>query len=90
MIRLLSRQCTATCFPSFQYSSGETEMTVICQNGQWLPEYGNEIQDCESVCNPPCENGGKCIGNNQCQCGENFRGTPCEHGMHLKLCLIFK
>ncbi len=32
----------------------------------------------ESICIPPCQNGGDCIGNNLCKCADGFTGNICQ------------
>lgn len=32
-----------------------------------------------AYCNPPCRNGGKCLGPNLCQCTKDFRGNLCQY-----------
>ena len=33
------------------------------------------------VCDPPCSNGGNCIGPDTCQCPDDREGTYCEQRM---------
>ena len=42
-----------------------------------------------ATCDPVCENGGKCLADNQCQCGEDFRGPQCQFGKLLLFSTIF-
>lgn len=37
-----------------------------------------------AICNPPCENDGKCTEPNTCKCPENFEGNRCEKGTEKK------
>lgn len=39
-------------------------------------------------CNPPCQNGAVCFGQNQCQCLRGYEGIRCEHD--IDECLNFK
>lgn len=34
-----------------------------------------------AVCNPPCENGGRCTSPGRCECTSNYRGSRCQDGM---------
>jgi hypothetical protein len=44
------------------------------------PQQGWHGDNCElSLCNPPCQNGGKCTNVNQCDCtGTNYSGPQCD------------
>lgn len=33
-----------------------------------------------AICEPPCLNGGNCVGYNTCQCTKDFRGAKCQWG----------
>jgi len=37
------------------------------------------VPDCRPVCDPPCLNGGNCIGYQKCQCPTDFRGPTCQY-----------
>ena len=41
-----------------------------------------------AVCNPPCENGGRCTSPGRCECTSNYRGPQCQDGMRLSLSIL--
>ena len=75
------RECSAKCHQGSQFPSEITEIRIVCRNGQWQSEGGDTLQDCEPTCQPACQNGGACVGHNQCECGQNFKGKQCQYGL---------
>lgn len=37
------------------------------------------------TCNPPCKNGGVCIGKNKCHCSPGYKGVACQNGENIGL-----
>ena len=75
------RECSAKCHQGSQFPSEVTEVRIVCRDGQWQSEEGGTLQDCEPTCQPACQNGGACVGHNQCECGQNFKGKQCQYGL---------
>ncbi|GAB6030548.1 hypothetical protein CHUAL_007413 [Chamberlinius hualienensis] len=71
--------CTADCLSGFKFPDGTSTKKLTCAtyDGIWSPEA--RFQDCEPICDPPCENGGHCFGNNRCVCAPGFRGDYCQY-----------
>jgi len=36
----------------------------------------------KDTCNPPCQNGGTCVGNNTCACSSGYTGSICTVRMY--------
>ncbi|VVC41699.1 Hypothetical protein CINCED_3A025143 [Cinara cedri] len=76
-----SEACTISCIDGYQFPDSSNVANVFCKNGVWTPgkvEWST-IPDCKPICNPPCLNGGNCIGNQKCQCPIDFRGPKCQY-----------
>ena len=59
----------------------EHEVPFICdeESGQWItPEKIDMSIGCQHICKEKCHNGGKCIGNDKCECPKGFDGERCE------------
>ena len=55
-------------------------MLLLCRN-DFAYEYFLD------QCNPPCQNGGQCIGPGQCQCPTGYVGPQCQEGVCLPSCM---
>ena len=42
-----TRECTATCLPSFQFPGGGTQVKISCDDGDWRPDTGDTVLDCQ-------------------------------------------
>ncbi|XP_060562740.1 platelet endothelial aggregation receptor 1-like [Ruditapes philippinarum] len=73
--------CTASCDAGYQFPSGMTSDKRECDQifGEWFDPPGKNISDCNPVCKPDCQNGGKCILPNTCNCPGGFMGKQCQH-----------
>ena len=58
-------ECSVRCLSGHAFTDGTTEAELSCHHGVWDP-----VEDCKPVCDPPCQNGGRCLSENQCLCGE--------------------
>ena len=58
-------ECSVRCLPGHSFPNGTTESELLCHHGVWDP-----VEDCDPVCEPACQNGGRCLSDNQCLCGE--------------------
>ena len=58
-------ECSVRCLSGHAFTDGTTEAELSCHHGVWDP-----VEDCNPVCDPPCQNGGRCLSENQCLCGE--------------------
>ena len=45
---------------------------------------------CIAICNPGCENGGKCLAHNKCLCPRGFRGMRCQYCKCFLFNLMYK
>ncbi|XP_046440028.1 neurogenic locus notch homolog protein 1-like [Daphnia pulex] len=77
-------ECISTCNKGFAFASGNTELKWTCDSGRWVhcqQQTGKfpKVPDCLSACDPPCENGGRCLANNVCECPQGFRGPQCNY-----------
>lgn len=36
-----------------------------------------------AICSPSCQNGGKCLSHNVCQCGKEYRGKQCQYNVEV-------
>lgn len=36
-----------------------------------------------ATCSPQCENGGKCLSYNTCECAKDFRGKQCQYNVEI-------
>ncbi|XP_073969601.1 hemolectin isoform X3 [Rhodnius prolixus] len=73
--------CSITCANNHQFPDGSTTVELYCKEGEWVP-YRNDwtsVPDCQASCDPPCQNGGKCLSFNTCQCPQEFRGPQCQY-----------
>jgi len=73
--------CTISCVDGYQFPDSSSVTNVFCKNGSWIPgkvEWST-VPDCKPVCDPPCLNGGNCIGHRKCQCPTEFRGPACQY-----------
>lgn len=76
-----SDACTINCMDGYQFPDSSNVANVFCKNGSWVPgkvEWST-VPDCRPVCDPPCLNGGNCIGYKKCQCPTDFRGPTCQY-----------
>lgn len=76
--------CLLTCNNGFEFPSGSKEIKMVCVSGYWtlcqqLTGKFQKVPDCQPVCDPPCENGGRCLLNNVCECPQGFRGPQCNY-----------
>ncbi|CAG4913028.1 unnamed protein product [Colias eurytheme] len=73
--------CTIQCLAHHKFLDGTTVANMRCVNGHWEPTRADltSIPDCEPECSPPCGNGGRCIGFNNCFCTEAWRGPQCQY-----------
>ncbi|XP_068215535.1 LOW QUALITY PROTEIN: uncharacterized protein [Palaemon carinicauda] len=81
MLRFSDTSQTASCRKGYTFVGGEASLTINCTNGEWvLPEpYQNMTEvTCEAVCDPPCNNSGKCIEPGVCRCPESHAGDRCQ------------
>ncbi|XP_076369994.1 hemocytin-like isoform X2 [Tachypleus tridentatus] len=71
--------CEANCKDGYTFPDGSLRMTLSCnqRTGQWLPEHN--FPDCEPQCDPPCQNGGRCVASNRCLCLPEYRGQLCQY-----------
>ncbi|XP_046440026.1 uncharacterized protein LOC124191084 isoform X2 [Daphnia pulex] len=79
-----STACTSTCNIGFTFPGGSKEIQMVCDSGNWVqlqqPQGTvQKVADCQPVCDPVCENGGRCLPNNVCLCPEEFRGPQCKY-----------
>ena len=58
-------ECSVRCLPGHAFPDETTESELLCHHGVWDP-----VEDCDPVCEPACQNGGRCLSDNQCLCGE--------------------
>ncbi|XP_054713671.1 uncharacterized protein LOC129223130 [Uloborus diversus] len=71
--------CKGSCRSGYIFPDGFSELSTQCvrRTGEWTPYVS--FPDCEPICNPGCENGGKCLGHNSCLCPRGFRGERCQY-----------
>ncbi|KAG8186759.1 hypothetical protein JTE90_010656 [Oedothorax gibbosus] len=71
--------CTGYCMSGYIFQDGFSELNIQCvkATGRWAPSIG--FPDCEAICSPECQNGGRCLGHNNCLCTREFRGSRCEY-----------
>ncbi|XP_050689962.1 von Willebrand factor D and EGF domain-containing protein-like [Eriocheir sinensis] len=72
------------CQEGHVFKIGKTIAFVTCKEGVWdLPDGvlgpAGEVVCVESQCDPPCQNGGKCLEEKVCDCPYKFWGGHCEH-----------
>lgn len=62
-------------------------VNIVCKDGQWVPSRKElaVIPDCIPVCKPACQNGGRCISYNRCECPGDFRGPQCQYSKYIEL-----
>lgn len=64
-----------TCQTGYSLTSGNSSFNITCSNGTWG---GLDIEEsCDPICEPRCENEGKCVAPDICQCNEAFSGDRC-------------
>ncbi|XP_055854171.1 hemocytin [Episyrphus balteatus] len=85
-----NNNCNVECMKGYQFPDGTGITNLECLDGEWHhPKSGNpKAPDCQPICNPQCENGGKCISINMCQCKANHRGPQCQYD--LQVCNVTK
>ncbi|KAF2367676.1 EGF-like domain [Trinorchestia longiramus] len=71
------------CDEGYFFSSGLSEMSAVCENGNWaFPAQGDNVgvtPQCLEGCTIPCQNGGKCTGFDTCLCVAEYEGDYCEN-----------
>ncbi|CAB3386136.1 Hypothetical predicted protein [Cloeon dipterum] len=78
-----ANQCRVKCMSGYRLPHIASDVTTThCQGGIWKPKVAEwqTIPDCEPICEPACQNDGKCVSHNFCQCPKNFRGRQCQFG----------
>nr|XP_014086275.2 hemocytin [Bactrocera oleae] len=75
--------CNAECMSGFQYPDGSSIANLECVDGVWFHKQTNSVKppDCAPICEPACQNGGKCISFNMCQCTQQYRGDYCQYSV---------
>ncbi|XP_055299432.1 fibrillin-1-like [Sitodiplosis mosellana] len=73
--------CKVTCASGYALPDNSTEMDLICDQGHWksMNLKQNFFPICKPVCDPPCQNGGKCNYPNYCSCPSGFKGHQCQN-----------
>lgn len=73
--------CRATCNNGYTFPEGFLELTSQCthRTGEWNPM--TNFPDCEPVCHPECQHGGRCLGHNRCLCPREYRGSSCQYSV---------
>ncbi|KAK7086805.1 hypothetical protein SK128_004095, partial [Halocaridina rubra] len=69
-----------TCNQGYILINKNQTMKAKCENGIWqFPQgFQNSYRvTCVPYCDPPCFNGGRCVGPNTCTCPEGFFGQSC-------------
>ncbi|OQR67531.1 Hemocytin-like, partial [Tropilaelaps mercedesae] len=77
------RMCKANCLDGFRLPDGGTEQIIVCSEDEGTYTPTEAFVDCEAHCDAPCQNGGKCLGNDKCVCEADFRGNQCEYPVSL-------
>ncbi|XP_071530009.1 uncharacterized protein [Panulirus ornatus] len=75
-------ECIARCHEGYHFEEGTTRLTFECDDGNWViqqSKWAGTIPDCEPVCDPACENEGKCIAPDVCECTQEYRGDRCQY-----------
>ena len=80
----LSRGDTSSlrCDAGYRLNTGSIEMTFVCKADNWINEENNmpfskEIK-CSPICERHCQNNGKCVDPNVCECHQDFIGDVCQ------------
>ncbi|KAH3800192.1 hypothetical protein DPMN_153821 [Dreissena polymorpha] len=47
----------------------------LCSAGDWIPT----LPVCQALCNYECQNGGKCVSPDVCECPDGYNGLRCEN-----------
>lgn len=76
-------ECTAKCRKKrTAFPDGLEKQIYTCNaiEGGWAE--GFVIPECQEICDPPCQNQGKCS-NKKCICTPDFRGPTCQYAVSL-------
>ncbi|KAL7641971.1 UNVERIFIED_CONTAM: hypothetical protein RMT77_007845 [Armadillidium vulgare] len=69
------------CRKGFEFSTGTKRESIWCKDEKWALASQNTrgiFKACYPVCSTPCQNNGKCIAPETCQCVSPFTGPYCE------------
>ncbi|XP_065200216.1 hemocytin isoform X2 [Planococcus citri] len=72
--------CQVTCKEGFATENGDESLAYACKNNLWAGVKSGKpvIEKCKAKCEPACQNDGKCVMPNTCQCTLNHYGPLCE------------
>ncbi|ROT71042.1 hypothetical protein C7M84_010654 [Penaeus vannamei] len=80
-LKISERRLTAECPEEMNFPFGETKLHFHCSDHCWQyphPYQQGDSIECQTMCHPPCLNGGTCTGRNVCSCAKGFYGQQCE------------
>ncbi|XP_037075331.1 hemocytin-like [Pollicipes pollicipes] len=79
-ISCTNTRCSVTCARGYETADRRTAFDIECsEDFGWIAHGGsNVIPVCQPICRPHCENGGRCVAFNLCQCPKQWRGPSCQ------------
>uniref|UniRef100_T1JAC2 Hemocytin n=1 Tax=Strigamia maritima TaxID=126957 RepID=T1JAC2_STRMM len=70
--------CTGECFNGYQFPDGSYSKRITCDKATGILMPNSKFPDCQPICDPSCENGGTCVGKDNCVCRKEFWGKLCD------------
>ncbi|XP_063862128.1 protein eyes shut homolog [Scylla paramamosain] len=81
--RLAPQLSRVSCFGERLPAARSRNLLLRCSKDHWVTAGGKTVAanqvNCSFSCDRECQNGGRCVGLNRCQCRDGFVGSFCGH-----------
>nr|AEX09219.1 putative hemolectin [Pandinus cavimanus] len=74
--------CDVKCNYGYQLEDGKKGGEFVCDESRSTEDAWKDHpppRSCVRICDPPCENSGRCSAGNRCKCTRGYLGKTCQY-----------